>query len=139
MRHRPYVVRNRVGSAYRNAAKPIPRQLYRIFALRRLMGNPCPIALRIAVLSGLLPGRYGMVKEHGIDRGNIKSEVGGSPNGIAGIFDGDAVSGVVLAIQESRYTENPVAVRASGIAAEGDGEQLKRLFLTLKVEILDSP
>jgi hypothetical protein len=35
--------------------------------------------------------------------------------------------------------EHPIAVRAGRIAAEGDGEQLERLFLPLEVEALDAP
>jgi len=49
------------------------------------------------------------------------------------------VSGIVLAIQEAGDAENPVAVGAGGIATEGNGEQLERLFLTRKVESIDHP
>ena len=74
-----------------------------------------------------------------IGSANIEPEVSGSPDGIVGIFDRDAVGRIVLAIQESGDAEDPVAVGASGIAAEFDGEQLERLFLTLKVEAIDPP
>ena len=40
---------------------------------------------------------------------------------------------------ESRDAKNPVAVGASRIAAEGDGEQLERDFLMLEVEAFDAP
>jgi hypothetical protein len=80
-----------------------------------------------------------MVEEHGIDRHSIKPEIDGSPDGSAGIFDCDAVDGIVLTIQETRQTENTVAVSTSGIATEGNSEQLEHLFLTRKVEAIDPP
>jgi hypothetical protein len=64
-----------------------------------------------------------MVEEHGIDRRNIEPEVGGSPDGIAKIIDGDTVRGIVLVIQETGDAKYPVAVGASGIATESDGKQ----------------
>src|ERR1700761_1679689 len=57
-----------LGGAERS---PFPRQLHSVFTVSKLMGAPSPIALRIAVLSGLHPGLNGMVEEHGIDRLNI--------------------------------------------------------------------
>src|ERR1700733_13637770 len=80
-----------------------------------------------------------MVEEHGINETAIEPEVGGSPDGIAGIFDRDAVRWIILAIQETGQPENAVAVGASGIAAEGDGEQLEGAFLRSEVEAFDSP
>src|ERR1700733_11005874 len=58
---------------------------------------------------------------------------------IAGIFDRDGVSGIVLAVAESGHSENPVAVGASGVTAERDGEQLQRAFLLVEVEAFDPP
>jgi hypothetical protein len=57
----------------------------------------------------------------------------------ASLFDHDTVGRIVLAIKVSGQTENSVAVGANGIAAEGDGEQLERLFLTRKVEAINPP
>jgi hypothetical protein len=58
---------------------------------------------------------------------------------IAGVFDRDEVRGIVLAVAESGHTENPVAVGASGVATEGDGEQLERVLLLVEVEAFDPP
>ena len=121
------------------ARSQLPRQLQGVFTVSKLMGDPSPIAFRIAVFCGLLPGRDGTVEEHGIDRRNIKPEVAGSPDGIAEIFDGDKVRGIVLAIQEAGDAKYPVAVGASGITTESDGKQFERLFLTRKVEVIDAP
>ncbi len=46
--------------------------------------------------------------------------------------------GQILAIQESGDAEDAVAVGASGIAAEGDSEQLERGLLTFGVEAIDA-
>ncbi len=80
-----------------------------------------------------------MVKEHGIHRARIQPEVVGSPDGIVGIFDRDTVGWIVFAIEETGNAQDTVAIGASGIAAEGNGEQLERLFLTRKVEAFDPP
>src|SRR5260370_6490064 len=103
------------------------------------MRNPCPIVLRIAVPARLLSRRHGVLEEHAIDRMDVESEVIGIRDQIAGIFDSDAVSGIVLAIQETRHAEDTVAVRAGRVATEGDGEQLQCALLSLKVEAIDAP
>ena len=47
--------------------------------------------------------------------------------------------GRILPVKETGYAQHTVSVGASGIAAEGLGDQLQRLFLTLEVEAGDSP
>ena len=46
---------------------------------------------------------------------------------------------VVLAIKESGQAENPIAVRAGGIAAKGNGKQFQGAFLLLESETFHSP
>ena len=46
---------------------------------------------------------------------------------------------VVLAIQGAGYAEDAVAVGASGIATESNGEKFERGFLTVEVEAIDPP
>ena len=46
---------------------------------------------------------------------------------------------IVFAIQKSRNSNNAVAIRASGITPEGNGEFLKHRFLKLDVEAVDPP
>src|SRR5271155_130703 len=46
---------------------------------------------------------------------------------------------IVLAIQESRQAENPIAVRAGGIAAKGNGKQFQGAFLLFESESVNSP
>jgi hypothetical protein len=64
-----------------------------------------------------------------IRRQNVQPEVIDIPSGIAGVFDGDGIRRIVLAIQESRQAKHAVAVRAGGIAAKGDGKQFQGAFL----------
>ena len=47
--------------------------------------------------------------------------------------------GIVLPIQEAGDTQDTVAVGASRIAPEGNGEELECLFLTCKVETFHAP
>src|SRR5579875_3801169 len=70
---------------------------------------------------------------------NLQPEVTGSPDGIVGIFDGDAVGRIVLLVQEAGDAEHPVTVRAGRVAAKGESKQFQRLFLTLEIEALDAP
>ena len=93
----------------------------------------------MTVLSGLLPGADGMVEKHGINRASVQPKVVGSPDGIIGIIDRDAVGGIVLPIEETGDAQDAVAIGAGGVAAEGNGEQLERLFLPRKVEPFDAP
>src|SRR6185437_15322926 len=95
-----------------------------------LIGNPCPIALRIAVLRWCLAPRRDRSDRHCIDRPSVKPEVIGSPDGIVGVFSRDSVGWIVFPIQKARDTQDSVAIGAGGIAAEGNGEQFERLFLT---------
>src|ERR1700761_155887 len=83
--------------------------------------------------------RDGMVEEHAIDRARIQPKVMGSPDGIVGILDGNSMCWIVFAIQETGDAKDTVAIGASRIAAEGNGEQFKRLFLTHRVESFDPP
>src|SRR4029077_14768780 len=70
---------------------------------------------------------------------NIQPEVIGIPSGNAGVFNGDGIRRIVLAIQESGKAENAIAVRASGIAAQGNRKQFQRAFLLFKTEAVNSP
>src|SRR4029077_8508116 len=70
---------------------------------------------------------------------NIQPEVIGIPSGNAGVFNGDGIRRIVLAIQESGKAENPIAVRAGGIAAKGNRKQFQRAFLLFKSEAVNSP
>src|ERR1700679_729608 len=69
----------------------------------------------------------------------IQSEVRRMVGRITGVFDCDRVSGNVFTVAESRHTENAVAVGASGVSTERDGEQLQCAFLLVEVEALDAP
>ena len=60
-------------------------------------------------------------------------------DGVAGVFDCNRMSGFVLAVEESRHSKNAVAVGASGVSTEGDGEQLQRVLLLVEVEAFDPP
>jgi hypothetical protein len=71
--------------------------------------------------------------------GIVEVKVSRVPRRIAGVFDRDRVSGRILAVQETGNAKHPVAVRARGIAPEGNGEQLQRGFLLLEVEAIDAP
>jgi len=62
---------------------------------------------------------------------SLEAKVAGSPYRCAGIFHCDAVRRIVLPIQEAGHTEDTVAVRASRITAEGDGDLLERHFLQI--------
>src|ERR1035441_1467394 len=46
---------------------------------------------------------------------------------------------IVLAVAESRHTEDTVAIRAGWVTTEGDGKKLERVLLLVKVEALDPP
>lgn len=115
------------------------RERHGIFAVGKLMQNPCPIRLRMAVLQRQLTRRWSRSEVHGVHCACVKLEVIGSPDGIIGIFDRDFVGRIVLAIQETGDAKDTVAVGASRIGAEGKGEQLERLFLTRKVKAFDAP
>jgi hypothetical protein len=78
-------------------------------------------------------------REHGIRGGIVEVKIRRVPSQIAGVFDRDRMGGRILSIQESGDAKHPVAVRASGIAAEGNGEQLEDSFLPPKVEAIDMP
>src|SRR5580658_2294561 len=73
------------------------------------------------------------------EHGNVEMEVTRIPDRIAGIFDGDAVRRRILLILESGDAENAVAVGASRIAAESDGELFECSFLPLEIEAIDPP
>jgi hypothetical protein len=75
----------------------------------------------------------------GIRRQNIEPEVFAVPSGIAGVFDVDATRRIVFAIEESRKAENPVAVRATEIAAKGDGQEFQGAFLLFESEAVNPP
>jgi len=46
---------------------------------------------------------------------------------------------IVFVVQETRQPENPIAVSASGISAEGNGEKFEQAFLLGKPEVIDLP
>src|SRR5208282_2440624 len=77
--------------------------------------------------------------QQGIRRKDIQPEVIGIPSGIAGVFDGDGIRRIVLAIQESRQAENPIAVRAGGIAAKRNRKQFQRAFLLFESKAIHAP
>src|SRR5208283_5981973 len=80
-----------------------------------------------------------MGRKDRISRQNVQPEVIGIPSGIAGVFDGDGIRRIVLAIHESRQAENPVTVRASGIPAKGNRKQFQGAFVLFKSEAVNSP
>jgi hypothetical protein len=73
------------------------------------------------------------------ERGNVDTKVAQIPGGIARVFDGNAVGRRILLIQESGDAEDAVAIGASEIAAEGNGEELEGRFLLLEIEAIDAP
>src|ERR1022692_4931332 len=66
-------------------------------------------------------------------------EVIGIPSGIAGVFDGGGIRRIVLAIEESRQSEDAVAVGTSGIAAKGNCKQFQGAFLLFESEAVNPP
>ncbi len=114
-------------------------ELSGIHAMRKLVQNPSPILLGMTVLFGLYLPCDSAQREHRIRDGIVEVKIRRVPRRIAGVFDRDRMSGRILAIQESGDPKHPVAVRASGIAAEGNGEQLEDSFLPPKVEAIDMP
>ena len=123
--------RSREDWACRSGAKPAPASASRHLCRGQAHGRPKPNRSPNVLC---FPGCFAVTatawsKSIASTRRHVEPKVVGSPDGIAGIFDRDEVRGIVLAIQESGDAKHPVAVGASGIAAEGDGEQLERLFL----------
>ena len=102
------------------------------------MNSPCPILLRECVLGGECPGNSA-TNLHGAKQCVIQSEDLGTVEGIAGVFDRDLVSRIVLAVAEARHAKHPVAVGASRVSTEGYSEQLQRVLLLIKVEPFDPP
>jgi hypothetical protein len=62
-------------------------------------------------------------RKDGIRGRNVEPEVIEIPSRIAAIFDRHVICRIVLGIRESHEPENPIAVGASGIISDGDGEQ----------------
>src|ERR1700722_8966432 len=78
-------------------------------------------------------------REHGIRQCIVEMKVGRIPPRIAGVFDRYQMGRRILTVEESRDTEDAVAIGASWVAAEGKGELLERRFLTIRVETFDMP
>jgi hypothetical protein len=103
------------------------------------MQNPCPIVFGIGVISWLLPRCDCAGRKDGVGGQNIQPEIVRIPGGIAGVFDCHRIRGIVLAIEESGQTENPVTVGTSGVAAKGNGKQFQGAFLLFESESVNSP
>src|SRR5208337_4587397 len=78
-------------------------------------------------------------REHGRDFEILKPKIGWTVDRIGWVFDCDRMRRRILPVEETGDAQHPVTVGASGIAAEGLGDQLERLFLALEVEASDSP
>jgi hypothetical protein len=102
------------------------------FRLGKFIQNPRPIVFGIGVFIGMLSRWYWAGRKQGIRRWNIQPEVIGIPSGIDGVFDGDGMRRIVLAIQESGQAEDAVAVGTSGIATKGNGKQFQRAFFVVR-------
>jgi hypothetical protein len=111
------------------------RQLRRIPTVGQFVQNPSPILLGMGVFSGLHSPCDSAERERGI----VEMKVARIPDAVAGVFDGDAVRRRILLIEETGDAEDAIAVRASGIAAKGNGEQLECRFLLLEIEAFDLP
>src|ERR1700734_1012435 len=117
----------------------LARELRGVFATGKLMQNPCPIVFGIGVIGWLLPYCDYAGRKNGVGGQNVEPEVIGTPSGIARVFDCHGIGRIVLAIQESRQSEDAVAVGTSGIAAKGNGKQLQGAFLLFESESVNSP
>jgi hypothetical protein len=88
--------------------------------------------------NGLLPC-VSVERLHGSDLDILKPEIGWTVDRIGWEFDRDGMRRRILLVEKSGNAQHPVPVGASGIAAEGLGDQLECLFLPLEVEAGDSP
>jgi hypothetical protein len=70
---------------------------------------------------------------------NIEPKVLGMRDRIGRVFDRHWVRRVVFLIQKSRQPENPVAIRASWVAAEGESQHFEHAFLQRKGEAFNAP
>jgi hypothetical protein len=82
----------------------------------------------MGVLSVLHLPRNSVHRERDRCQRNIEMKVTRIRDRITGVFDRDRMDRRILAIQETGDTENPIAVGASGIAADGKNELLERGF-----------
>ena len=91
----------------------------------------------------VLPGSVCRCKsaklENRIELGIVETEVLGTIDSITGILGNYRVRRIVLTVLKSGETENTVAVSASGVSTEGDGEQLQGVFPLVEVEAIDAP
>src|SRR5579871_2563063 len=78
-------------------------------------------------------------REHGRRRARREPEIFWFCGRTGEVLDGDWMGRCVLRIVESGNANDPVAIRASSIAAEGRRELLQRQLLHGKVEAFDRP
>src|SRR6266852_512602 len=123
-----------IRAAGRNRSRP----LRGVFSVGKFVQDPRPIGFGIGVLAGVLSRWDCMGQRQGICRRNIQPKVTWIRSRIARVLDGDGIRRIVLAIPESRYAEDPVAVHAVGLSAKGNRKPFEGAFLPLEGETVNA-